>query len=116
MSKFFSLRATTILEASLDIILSRLFLGDVSCFLLFHDIHINDVARKELFLCTPRNNLDMRPTGDQEVAGSAPPGRQHFFMEIDHELFSTNILSLPLVQEGQLSVSGERMCTLLANR
>ena len=43
-------------------------------------------------------------------------GRQHSFMEIDHEIFSTVILSLPLIQEGQLSVSGERMCTLLVNR
>ena len=25
-------------------------------------------------------------------------------------------LSLPLIQEGQLSVSGERMCTILVNR
>ena len=25
------------------------------------------------------------------------------------------ILSLPLIQEGQLSVSGERMCTILVN-
>ena len=24
--------------------------------------------------------------------------------------------SLPLIQEGQLSVSGERMCTILVNR
>ena len=36
--------------------------------------------------------------------------------EIDHEIFSTVILSLPLIQEGQLSVSGERMCTILVNR
>ena len=36
-------------------------------------------------------------------------GRQHSFVEIDHEIFSTVILSLPLIQEGQLSVSGERM-------
>ena len=35
--------------------------------------------------------------------------RQHSFVEIDHEIFSTVILSLPLIQEGQLSVSGERM-------
>ena len=42
-------------------------------------------------------------------------GRQHSFMEIDHEIFSTVILSLPLIQEGQLSVSGERMCTILVN-
>ena len=41
-------------------------------------------------------------------------GRQHSFI-IDHEIFSTVILSLPLIQEGQLSVSGERMCTILVN-
>ena len=46
--------------------------------------------------------LDARPTGDQVVAG-----RQHSFLEIDQEIFSTVILSLPLIQEGQLSVSGE---------
>ena len=40
----------------------------------------------------------------------------HSFVEIDHEIFSTVILSLPLIQEGQLSVSGERMCTILVNR
>ena len=43
-------------------------------------------------------------------------GRQHSFVEIDHEIFSTVILSLSLIQEGQLSVSGERMCTILVNR
>ena len=43
-------------------------------------------------------------------------GRQYSFMEIDHEIFSTVILSLPLIREGQLSVSGERMCTILVNR
>ena len=40
-------------------------------------------------------------------------GRQHSFLEIDHEIFSTVI---PLIQEGQLSNSGERMCTILVNR
>ena len=43
-------------------------------------------------------------------------GRQHSFVEIDREIFSTVILFLPLIQEGQLSVSGERMCTILVNR
>ena len=43
-------------------------------------------------------------------------GRQHSFVEIDHEIFSTVILSLQLIQEGQLSVSGGRMCTILVNR
>ena len=43
-------------------------------------------------------------------------GRQHSFVKIDHEIFSTVILSLPLIQEGQLSVASERMCTILVNR
>ena len=43
-------------------------------------------------------------------------GRQHSFVEIDHEIFSMVILFLQLIQEGQLSVSGERMCTILVNR
>ena len=43
-------------------------------------------------------------------------GRQHSFVEIDHEIFSTVILSLPLIKEGQLSVSGKRVCTILVNR
>ena len=55
--------------------------------------------------------LDAPPTDDQEVAGSTTTT----FVEIDHEIFSTVILSLPLIQEGQLSVSGERMCTILVN-
>ena len=42
-------------------------------------------------------------------------GRQHSFVEIHHEIFSTVILYLPLIQEGQLSVSGEGMCTILVN-
>ena len=33
------------------------------------------------------------------------------FMEIDDEIFSLVILSLTLIQEEQLSVSGKRMCT-----
>ena len=47
--------------------------------------------------------LDARPTDDREVAGSIPNGRQHSFVEIDHEIFSTAILSLRLIQEGKLS-------------
>ena len=58
-----------------------------------------------------------RPTGDQEVGGfNLGRGWQHSFVEIDHEIFSTVILCLPLIQEGQLSVSGKRMCTILVNR
>ena len=36
---------------------------------------------------------------------------KHSYEEIGHEIISTAILSLPLIQAGQLSVSGERMCT-----
>ena len=55
---------------------------------------------------------DWRPGGQ----GFNPrQGRQHSFVEIDHEIFSMVILSLPLIQGGQLSVSGERMCTILVN-
>ena len=60
--------------------------------------------------------LDVCLTEDLEVAGSPPPGRQHSFVEIDYEIFSTVILSLLLIQEGQLSVSGERMCTIQVKR
>ena len=44
-----------------------------------------------------------------------PPGRQHSFVETDHEILSMVILSLLLIQEGQLSVSDERMCTATVN-
>ena len=61
----------------------------------------------------PHHSSDWRPGG----RGFNPRrGRQHSFVEIDHEIFSTVILSLPLIQEGQLSVSGKRMCTILVNR
>ena len=65
------------------------------------------------FAIVTRVLSDWRPGG----RGFNPRrGRQHSFVEIDHEIFSTAILSLPLIQEGQLSVSGERMCTILVNR
>ena len=45
--------------------------------------------------------LDVHPTGDQEVAGSPLPCLQHSFVEFDNEILSTVILSIPLIQEGQ---------------
>ena len=50
-------------------------------------------------------------TGDQEVTDSIPRVRLHSFMEIDREIFSVVTLSLAMIQRGQLSISGERMCT-----
>ena len=60
--------------------------------------------------------LDARPTGDQEVAGSTPAESAILSLRFDHEIFSTIIVSLPPIQEGQWSVSGDRMCTILVNR
>ena len=40
-----------------------------------------------------------------------PPVRQYSYVEMGHENISTAILSLALIQVGQLSVTGERMCT-----
>ena len=56
-----------------------------------------------------------RPTGDRRSRVKPRGGRQQSFVEIDHEIFSTVIVSLQLIQEGQLSVSGKRMCTILVN-
>ena len=47
---------------------------------------------------------DVHPTGIQEVIGS-------FFRGDGDEIISMAILSLPLIQVGQLSVTGERMRT-----
>ena len=60
--------------------------------------------------------LDACPTGDQEVAGLTPARSATSFSEVDHEIFSTVVLFLPPIQEGQLSVSGKRMCAMLINR
>ena len=46
-----------------------------------------------------------------EGCGFDHPIRQHSFVEIGHEIISMAILSLPLIQVGQFSVTGERMCT-----
>ena len=83
--------------------------------MIFHSLRLRLLAN--MSTCRPRWLSWMRrPNGDQEITGSIPArGWQHSFAEIDHEIFFTVILSLPLIQEGQLSVSGERMCTILVN-
>ena len=43
--------------------------------------------------------------------GFSPLVRQYSFVEIGHEIISTAIPSLPLIQVGQLSVTGKRKCT-----
>ena len=41
--------------------------------------------------------LDAHPTSDRRLRVRLQLGRQHSFMEIDQEMFSTVILSLPLI-------------------
>ena len=77
---------------------------------------------------TQLNKIYFTPGIKHEIAGHGSPiggasasyedGRrfdshiwQHSFVQIGHEIISKAILSLPLIQEGQLSVTGERMCT-----
>ena len=66
-----------------------------------------------------RNLHETKHVGTQEGLRSYKAGLNGSigcaFVEIDQEIFSTVILSLLLIQEGQLSVSGERMCTILVN-
>ena len=61
--------------------------------------------------------LDAHLTGDQAVAGSIPPQQVGNILSwrFDHEIFSMVILFLLLIKEGQLSVSGKRMYTILVN-
>ena len=49
-------------------------------------------------------------TAHQGVAG-LDPVRPHTFVDIHHEIISNIILPLPLIQEQQMSDSGESMCT-----
>ena len=58
--------------------------------------------------------LDAHWTGDKEVVGLTPTESATFFRGV-HEIFSMVLLSLLLIQEGQLSFSGKRMCTILIN-
>ena len=91
-----------------------------------------EATLSKLFCIPSQNGQDFAPLGSRffpfSSAGCAVRlatrgrgfnprrGLQHSFMEIDREIFSTVILSLVLIQEGQLSVSGERMCIILVNR
>ena len=69
--------------------------------------------------CRPASVAQLDAPSDWRPGGrgfNPRRGWQHSFVAIDHEIFSTIILFLPLIQEGQLSVSGERMGTILVNR
>ena len=59
---------------------------------------------------------DTCPPGRWSVADSTLTSGTHSWEEIGHEKNSTTIISLPLIQEGQLSVTCERMCTYDAGK
>ena len=93
-------------------------------------------AQQHRFLASPANNRSMQPqkpsytaTGSfrkpRQPIKSLRPKQNHPYrsenqpqssMSNTRTDFPKVILSLPLIQEGQLSVSGERMCTILVNR
>ena len=50
-------------------------------------------------------------TANQRVTGLSPGPATFFLLRFGHEKLSTPILKLPLILEGQLSVTGERMGT-----
>ena len=80
---------------------------------------IGMVDRSLFFIAMPASVAQLDAPSDWRPGGrwfNSCRSRQHSFAEIDHEIFSMVILSLPLIQEGQLSVSGKRMCTILVNR
>ena len=49
--------------------------------------------------------------GNQEAPRFILASGTSFREDLAHEIISTAILPLPLIQEEQLSVNGERMCT-----
>ena len=58
------------------------------------------------FLKASSAQSDAHLIGNHGVLGSIPTGSSNSsFMEIDHEIFSTVIISLPVIPEGQLLVS-----------
>ena len=63
------------------------------------------------FLCSRGARSDARPPGMRPVADSILTSGTHSWEEIGHEKGSMTIISFPLIQEGQLSVTGKRMCT-----
>ena len=103
-------------QGSVESVMSEGMFGDIATYWVFNE-KVLMFFMPLPFSMEPASvaQLDARPTGDQEIAVRPPLGRQHSFIEIDHEIFSTVILSFQLTQEEQLSVSDKRMCTILVN-
>ena len=91
------------------------------CFTVVLTLRLPRLGKGELVLALFGRLFDLRLFGlvcflfllvsdcGQEISVSTPPGWPHSFAEIDHEIYSTVILSLSLI-------SGNRICTVLVYR
>ena len=78
-----------------------LVLPDATCIHFFPRVSI-EAGQGSLVGCVSACYADSREFD--------PHVRQHSLVEIGRQIISGAILSLLLIQEGQLSVTGERMC------
>ena len=62
-------------------------------------------------LAGPGSSVGCASAWHADGRGFDPRVRQYSFVESGLEIISTAILYLPLIQVGQLSVTGEMMCT-----
>ena len=65
--------------------------------------------------CASVAQLDARPTGDQVVGSTPAEVSKILSWRVIMKYFLRSFSPFP-IQEGQLSVSKERMCTILVNR
>ena len=127
-----NLKPTKLLDCVLIGVFVVIRLNTVSLYLLYLELWKGENDRRKYFMINLHERMLLTSAGVEPATSWFPVGwrirletrrsrvhprrgRQHSFVEVDHEIFSTVILSLPLIQEGQLSVSGERMCTILVN-
>ena len=72
--------------------------------LRYQDISFQgEIKKTDSYLELPASVAQLDALSDWRPGGrgfNPRRGRQHSFVEIDHEIFSTVILSLPLIQEG----------------
>ena len=76
--------------------------------LMYNVYHLFFFSKEE---AGPASSVGRASAWYAECRGLYPPVRQHSFVEIGHEISSTAILPLPLIQVGQLPVIGERTCS-----
>ena len=80
--------------------------SDQSLQCVFTGISIKDLKKKNYYT---QRTLKWKWTVDGR--GYDPRGRLHSLVEIGHGIMPMAIISLALIQEGQLSISGEKVCT-----